>query len=93
MPQFPEVATPTPADNEVRIKLCAASVNPLDSFLMKRARWNIPGMRKPKHKVLGRDIHERVEAVGRSLNQFQPGDEVFEVTGLEGKVYRVRMWY
>jgi NADPH:quinone reductase-like Zn-dependent oxidoreductase len=69
------------------IKLCAASVNPLDLFLMKGAPWNrvIPGLRTPKHKVLGCDISGRVEAVGRNVKQFQPGDEVFGVTGFEGK--------
>jgi NADPH:quinone reductase-like Zn-dependent oxidoreductase len=85
--QFAEVATPTPADNEVMIELCAASVNPLDLFLMKGAPWNrvIPGLRTPKHKVLGCDIAGRVEVVGRSVKQFQPGDEVFGVTGFGGK--------
>jgi NADPH:quinone reductase-like Zn-dependent oxidoreductase len=85
--QFAEVATPTPADSEVMIKLCAASVNPLDLFLMKGAPWNrvIPGLRTPKHKVLGCDIAGRVEAVGRNVKRFQPGDEVFGVTGFEGK--------
>jgi NADPH:quinone reductase-like Zn-dependent oxidoreductase len=84
--QFAEVATPTPADNEILIKLCAASVNPLDLFLMKGAPWNrvIPGMRTPKYKVLGCDIAGRVEAVGRNVKQFQPGDEVFGVTGFAG---------
>ena len=84
--EFAEVATPTPADNEVMIKLCAASVNPLDLFLMKGAPWNrlIPGLRTPKHKVLGCDIAGRVQAVGRNVKQFQPGDEVFGVTGFEG---------
>ena len=97
--QFAEVATPTPADNEVMIKLCAASVNPLDLFLMKGAPWNrvIPGLRTPKHKVLGCDIAGRVEAVGRNVRQFQPGDEVFGVTGFEGKGFaeycRVCMCY
>ena len=85
--EFAEVATPSPVDNEVMIKLCAASVNPLDLFLMKGAPWNrvIPGLRTPKHKVLGCDIAGRVEAVGRNVKQFQPGDEVFGVTGFEGK--------
>jgi NADPH:quinone reductase-like Zn-dependent oxidoreductase len=84
--QFAEVATPTPADNEVLIELCAASVNPLDLFLLKGAPWNrvIPGRRTPKHKILGCDIAGRVEAVGRNVKQFQPGDEVFGVTGFEG---------
>ncbi len=84
--RFTEVAIPTPADNEVMIKLCAASVNPLDLFLMKGAPWNrvIPGLRTPKHKVLGCDIAGRVEVVGRNVRQFQPGDEVLGVTGFEG---------
>ncbi len=86
MLQFVEVATPTPADKEVLIKLCAASVNPLDLFLMKGAPWNrvIPGMRTPKCKVLGCDIAGRVEAIGSDVKQFQPGDEVFGVTGFQG---------
>jgi NADPH:quinone reductase-like Zn-dependent oxidoreductase len=85
--QFAELATPTPADNEVMIRLCAASVNPLDLFLMKGAPWNraIPGLRTPKQKILGCDIAGRVEAVGRNVKQFQPGDGVFGVTGFEGK--------
>lgn len=84
--QFTEVATPTPANNEVMIKLCAASVNPLDLFLMKGAPWNrvIPGLRTPKYKILGCDIAGRVEAVGRDVKQFRIGDEVFGVTGFQG---------
>jgi len=84
--QFADVAMPTPADNEVLIKLCAASVNPLDLFLVKGAPWNrfIPGMRTPKHQIIGCDVAGRVEAVGRNVKQFQPGDEVFGVTGFGG---------
>ncbi len=84
--QFIDVATPTPADNEVMIKLGGASVNPLDLFLMKGAPWSrgIPGLRTPKIKVLGCDIAGRVEAVGKNVRQFQPGDEVFGVTGFAG---------
>src|SRR5271170_6855164 len=84
--QFAEIATPQPTDDEVLIRLCAASVNPLDLFVMKGAPWNrIPGMRtKPKHEVIGCDIAGRVEAVGRNVKQFQPGDEIFGVTGFEG---------
>jgi NADPH:quinone reductase-like Zn-dependent oxidoreductase len=85
--QFVEVPTPTPADDEVLIKLCAASVNPLDLFLMKGAPWDrvIPGRRTPEQKVLGCDIAGRVEAVGRNVQQFKPGDEVFGVTGFARK--------
>ncbi len=79
--QFTEVAKPTPRDSEVLIKLYAASVNPLDLFHMRGAPLIrlIPGLRTPKHKVLGCDIAGRVEAVGRHVKQFQPGDEVFGV--------------
>jgi NADPH:quinone reductase-like Zn-dependent oxidoreductase len=84
--QFAEIATPTPADNEVMIKVRAASVNPLDLFSIKGMPWNrVPGLRKPKHEVLGCDIAGQVEAVGRSVKQFQLGDEVFGATGFEGK--------
>jgi NADPH:quinone reductase-like Zn-dependent oxidoreductase len=87
MLQFVEVATPSPADNEVVIKLCAASVNPLDLFLMKGMPWNraIPGLRTPKHKIIGCDIAGRVDSVGKDVKQFHPGDEVFGVTGFEGR--------
>src|SRR6266849_9941476 len=79
--QFTEVAKPTPRDSEVLIKLYAASVNQLDLFHMRGAPLIrlIPGLRTPKHKVLGCDIAGRVEAVGRHVKQFQPGDEVFGV--------------
>jgi NADPH:quinone reductase-like Zn-dependent oxidoreductase len=84
--QFTEVEKPTPKDNEVLIKLYAASVNPLDLFQMRGAPLIrlIPGLRTPKHQVLGCDIAGRVEAIGRLVKQFQPGDEVFGVTGFAG---------
>jgi len=84
--QFTEVEKPTPKDHEVLIKLHAASVNPLDLFSMRGAPLIrlIPGLRTPKHQILGCDIAGRVEAVGRHVKQFQPGDEVFGVTGFEG---------
>ena len=85
--QFAEAPTPNPADNEVLIKLCAASVNPVDLFVLQGAPWNrIPGLRaKPKNTIIGCDIAGRVEAVGRNVKQFQAGDEVFGITGFEGK--------
>jgi NADPH:quinone reductase-like Zn-dependent oxidoreductase len=84
--QFTEVAKPTPAENEVLIKVYAASVNPLDRYLLRGAPLirSIPGLRTPKCKIVGCDIAGRVEAVGRNVKQFQPGDEVFGVTGFEG---------
>jgi NADPH:quinone reductase-like Zn-dependent oxidoreductase len=78
--QFTEIATPTPADDEVLIKICAAAVNPLDSGIMQGpwiARLMSGGLLTPKHKILGADIAGRVEAVGRQVTRFQPGDEVY----------------
>jgi len=84
--QFTEVATPTPADDEVLIRIYAASVNPLDRYVMRGAPLIrlIPGLRTPKHKVIGADIAGRVEAVGRHVQQFQPGDAVFGAKGVGG---------
>ncbi len=84
--QFTDVEKPTPQDNEVLIKLYAASVNPVDLFNMRGAPLIrlIPGLRTPKHQVLGCDIAGRVEAIGILVKQFQPGDEVFGVTGFAG---------
>ena len=84
--QFAEVEKPAPKHNEVLLKLCAASVNPLDLFALRGTPLLrvLPGMRTPKQQILGCDIAGRVEAVGRSVKQFQPGDEVFGVTGFAG---------
>ena len=79
--QFREVEKPSPKDNEVLIKLHAASVNPLDLFTMRGAPLIrlLPGLRTPKDKRIGVDVAGRVEAVGRNVIQFKPGDEVFGV--------------
>jgi NADPH:quinone reductase-like Zn-dependent oxidoreductase len=85
--QFKEVATPVPADNEVLIKLCAASANPLDWRIMRADPFIIRfffGFFKPKKQIPGSDIAGRVEAIGRLVTQFQPGDEVFGAKGFAG---------
>jgi NADPH:quinone reductase-like Zn-dependent oxidoreductase len=83
--QFAEVATPVPAEREVLIRLCAASVNPLDLYMMKGAPWDrMPGLRKRKPMILGCDVAGRVEAVGTEVKGVQAGDEVFGVTGFKG---------
>jgi NADPH:quinone reductase-like Zn-dependent oxidoreductase len=82
-----EVQKPDPSDDGVLVKVHAASVNPLDSYVMRGPLFFLPmigGLLKPKHKVLGCDIAGRVEAVGRHVKQFQPGDEVFGGKGSGG---------
>ncbi|MEI6778120.1 MAG: NAD(P)-dependent alcohol dehydrogenase [Chloroflexales bacterium] len=80
MLQLTEVATPTPRDDEVLVKVYAASVNAADLHLLRAEPFLIrlmSGLLKPKHTILGADIAGRVEAVGRNVTQFQPGDAVF----------------
>ena len=73
-----DVEKPAPADNQVLVKVRAASVNPLDLTirgpLLLRPMF---GMRKPKDTRLGVDYAGTVEAVGKNVTQFKPGDEVF----------------
>ena len=71
---------PVPRDNEVLIKVRAASVNPLDWKTMTGGPYIVRlllGLRKPKIKQLGVDVAGQVEAVGRNVTQFKPGDAVF----------------
>lgn len=78
--QFKEVETPTPKDDEVLIKVHAASVNAADWHYLRGTPWLFrlaSGLTKPKNIFLGADVAGQVEAVGKNVTQFQPGDEVF----------------
>ena len=77
--QLKEVDKPAPKDNEVLIKVHAASVNASDcEFLRGTPLYTrIWGLLKPKNQILGSDIAGRVEAVGGKVKQFQQGDAVF----------------
>jgi NADPH:quinone reductase-like Zn-dependent oxidoreductase len=75
-----EIEKPIAEDNEVLIKVRAASANPLDWRLMRGAPFFIRmlvGLGKPKIKRPGRDVAGQVEAVGRNVTRFKPGDDVF----------------
>jgi NADPH:quinone reductase-like Zn-dependent oxidoreductase len=78
--ELKEVEKPVPKDNEVLVKVHAASLNAAD-FEYRRgvfvARLLYRGLLKPKYKILGSDIAGQVEAVGRNLKQFKPGDEIW----------------
>ena len=78
--QFKDVEKPVPADNEVLIKVYAASANPLDWHSMRGAPFLARvefGLQRPRDPRLGADVAGRVEAVGKNVTQFQIGDEVF----------------
>jgi NADPH:quinone reductase-like Zn-dependent oxidoreductase len=79
--QLKDVEKPSPKDNEVLIKIHAASVNAYDWHLLTAdiflMRLMGGGLLKPKYTRLGADIAGRVEAVGKNVKQFQPDDEVF----------------
>jgi NADPH:quinone reductase-like Zn-dependent oxidoreductase len=82
--QFKEVAKPAPKENEVLVKVHAASVNALDWHLLRNTPFPIRfltgnGILTPKDQRIGVDLAGRVEAVGSAVTQFQPGDEVFGV--------------
>jgi NADPH:quinone reductase-like Zn-dependent oxidoreductase len=76
-----EVEKPAPEDDEVLIKVYAASVNAADWHLLRGdpflVRLVVGGLLKPKLQILGAAIAGRVEAAGSNVKQFQPGDEVF----------------
>jgi NADPH:quinone reductase-like Zn-dependent oxidoreductase len=78
--ELKDVARPTPGDNEVLVRVHAAAVNALDWHYMRGdpyvARLSM-GLRGPKVRIRGRDFAGRVEAVGRRVERFRPGDEVF----------------
>jgi len=76
-----EVEKPVPLDDEILIKVQAASVNAYDWHFLTAdvflIRLMSGGLLKPKFPTLGADIAGRVEAVGSQVKQFKPGDEVF----------------
>ena len=78
---FAETAKPVPKDNQILVKVGAASVNPLDWHVLRGepilVRLMGFGILKPKHQIIGADISGTVEAVGKNVTQFKAGDEVF----------------
>jgi len=75
------IEKPTPNDDQVLVRVRAASVNPYDWHFVegtpKIMRAMGVGLRKPKDTRLGVDFAGTVEAVGKNVTQFKPGDEVF----------------
>lgn len=75
-----EIEKPVPNDDQVLIKVHAASVNPYDWHFLRGTPYlmrTMAGLRKPKVTRLGVDMAGTVEAVGKNITRFKPGDEVF----------------
>jgi len=78
--ELADVAKPTPADDEVLVRIQAAAVNPLDWHYMRGSPYFMrlmSGLGAPTETRLGVDFAGTVEAVGKDVTQFKPGDEVF----------------
>lgn len=81
-----ELEMPIAGDDEVLVRVRAASVNPLDWRFMRGEPYPIriaTGLGKPKSERLGADLAGQVEAIGRNVTRFKAGDEVFGAIGLK----------
>jgi NADPH:quinone reductase-like Zn-dependent oxidoreductase len=78
--ELTDIDKPEPADDEVLLRIHAASVNPADWHFLRGipyiARMQF-GLRNPKDRVLGCDVAGHIEAVGKNVTMLQPGEEVF----------------
>jgi NADPH:quinone reductase-like Zn-dependent oxidoreductase len=78
--EFEDVDAPVVKDDEVLVRVRAASVNPRDWHFMRGVPYFMraqAGLRRPKSSLLGSDVAGQVEAVGTAVTRFHPGDEVF----------------
>ena len=96
--QYEEIDKPAAGDNEVLIKVRAASINPLDCGSLKGLPYIfriVFGLRKPTVTRPGRpgvDVAGKVEAVGRNVTQFKPGDEVFGACIDDPRASGTKVW-
>jgi len=93
--ELKEVAKPTPKDNEVLIRIYAATVTagdcelrslkfPLLLQLLMRIGF---GFRRPRIKILGMDLAGEIESVGKDVKLFKKGDQIFASTGFSFGAY------
>ncbi|MFN8376384.1 MAG: NAD(P)-dependent alcohol dehydrogenase [Anaerolineae bacterium] len=94
--QLREVKKPIPKDNEVLIKIATTAVTASDCIMRtfqfrlwppKRLLFSVPaglmlGVSKPRKPIFGLVLSGKIEAVGKGVTKFQPGDQVFGTTGL-----------
>jgi NADPH:quinone reductase-like Zn-dependent oxidoreductase len=82
--EFQEIDRPALDDDSVLVRVRAASVNAYDWHIMRGLPYLVrtsEGLRRPKRSVAGVDLAGQVEAVGKNVTKFQPGDEVFGERG------------
>lgn len=75
-----DVAKPEVGDDKVLVRVCAASINAYDWHHLRGQPYLVrlsKGLRAPSHTVLGLDLAGQVEAVGKHVTEFRPGDHVF----------------
>jgi NADPH:quinone reductase-like Zn-dependent oxidoreductase len=85
--ELQDVDKPVVKDDEVLVRVRAASVNPADWHFMRGVPYVMrpqSGLRKPKKNFVGHDFAGQVEAVGKAVTGFRPGDEVFADVGAGG---------
>jgi NADPH:quinone reductase-like Zn-dependent oxidoreductase len=78
--ELTEVSMPVAGDDDVLVRVRAASVNPLDFHFMRGTPYlvrAVAGLRRPRFNGLGADMAGQVEAVGKNVTEFNAGDEVF----------------
>jgi len=93
--QLKEVEKPTPRDNEVLIKVFATTVTKYDCWMRSCTAptgFRLPmriasGIRKPKKPILGTELAGEIEAVGKDVNRFKKGDQVFGFSGMSLGAY------
>jgi NADPH:quinone reductase-like Zn-dependent oxidoreductase len=93
--QLKEVEKPTPKDKEVLIRIHAASVSSGDvrnrSFTFPGLFWLpmriVLGFRRPRKNILGSQLAGEIEAVGKEVKGFKPGDQVFGMNGFNAGCY------
>ena len=78
--ELKDVKKPEIDDDSVLVRVRAASINAFDWHMMRGSPYLVrmmSGLRKPKSTAMGRDLAGHVEAVGKNVTEFRPGDEVF----------------
>jgi NADPH:quinone reductase-like Zn-dependent oxidoreductase len=78
--ELKDVDKPVVDDDSMLVRVRAASINAYDWHMMRGSPYlvrMVAGLRKPKSSAMGIDVAGQVEAVGKNVTQFRPGDEVF----------------